>query len=224
MTDRKNTNPLVETPVRVDVSANATASLEKATNTAAHFVERVVIPPAEAVAGLAVDIIDFLRGPFKLARLNTLSKLSKRVMELRDEQGVTEPLPLPPKSTHVVIEQGSFEEDDALRELWAQLIVNAQAGMETTAYLFEVLSKLTADDVALLRKADDMEGQLRDISYYFGRVVAEGLMTDEYEVVVLGPPRSLNSTGELKFVGYRLTELGEELLGAVRPRPQPASG
>ncbi len=214
--------PKIESPVRV--TADATKSLEKATDTAASFIERVVMPPAEAVAGLAVDVIDFLRGPFKLARLNNLSKLSKRVKELRAEQGVTEPIPLPPKSTHVVIEQGSFEEDDALRELWAQIIVNAQAGMESTAYLFEVLSKLSSDDVAVLRDAEAHDGKLQDVRHYFGRVVAEGLMADRYEVEVLAPPQSLNSTGELKSVGYRLTELGEELLDAVRPRDPASSG
>ena len=213
MTDDKTTK--IESPVRVEVTADATASLEQATDTAASFVERVVMPPAEAVSRFAVDLVEWLRGPFQRMRIENLAKLGKRVRELQDEQGVTEPLPLPPKSANVVIEQGSFEEDDVLRELWAQLIVNAQAGMDISTYLFEVLSKLNAADVRLLRTAETNKGELWASAGNFSRLLAVGLMRDRYEVSVHGPPQSLNTGGELEHAGFGISELGREMLAAV---------
>jgi len=232
MTDSKPAAPAFESPIRIEVTADATASLEQATDTAASFVERVVMPPAEAVSRLAVDLVECLRGPFRHKRIENLAKLGKRVRELQDEQGVTEPLPLPPKSANVVIEQGSFEEDDALRELWAQLIVNTQAGMPTSAYLFELLSKLDGADAQKLLVAARHEDMLPSDTEGIGRLVAVGLLQAEHEVSVhvSTTEEHASSSGswgldgswfpseaQLKIAGFVLSDVGEELVKAALP-------
>lgn len=231
MTEDKKPTALVESPVRVEVTADATASLEKTTDTVAIFVERVVMPPAEALADLAVEVIDFCRGPFQARRQANLAKLGKRVEELREEQGVREPRALPPKSAHVVIEQASFEDDDALRDLWAQLIVNAQAGMEVTAYLFEVLSKLSGSDAQQLLAAEKEALGMKEQG--LGKLIALGLLDDEYRVKVetgrntspagsgtWSVPDEFKSEAELEAFGLHLTRFGQELMKAVRPQEE----
>jgi hypothetical protein len=225
--------PTSESPVRI--TADATKSLEKATDTAMGFIERVVMPPAEALAGLAVDLIDCVRGPFRMRRLENLSKVSKKVAELRAAQNIAEPIPLPPKSTHIVIEQASFEEDDTIRDLWAQMIVNAQAGMEISAYMFEVLSKLSGADAQKLQVAEG--AVFPETEDGIERLVALGLLEEQFEVSVrvdtneqFDPGETgrheasswFPSEAELKSTGFHLTHLGYALLEAVAP-PQPRS-
>ena len=197
------------------VTADATKSLEKATDTAMCLAQRLLGPPADALAKLGTDIVDVLRGPFSLLRLHTLEAIARKAAELREAQNVTNPIPLPPKSTHIVIEQASFVEDEKMRDLWARLIVNAQAGMEISAYIFEVLSKLDGADVALIRQAADSEGRIGPMEGSFSRLVALGLMIEDTELSVMGPPQALNTEGRLEFVGYLLTDLADDLLEAV---------
>ncbi len=211
-------------PVSVQIKADATSAVDQGMQAVVSFVDRVVLPPAESLSRLVADVIDCVRGPFQSLRLTQLKRLGTRVKELREVQRVGAPKALSPKAIHTIVEDGSFVDDDQLRERWAQLIVNAQSGMPINDYLYFVLGKLDSSDIALLCVAGERElGWAEDAS----RLLSLGLVTKEYEVRVAVEPVEVVSDQrgdgyehhktrvEQDFSGYLIAPLGEELLAAV---------
>lgn len=84
-------------------------------------------------------------------------KVGRWVKQLRKEQNVTATPVLPTKVQMHMIEGASCEDDDRMQRRWAQLLVNAQAGLRLDAYLFEILGKLCSDDVDVLRRIHERE-------------------------------------------------------------------
>jgi hypothetical protein len=206
-------------PIHIDVDLDATEAVNKLVDAGIDLGAKSVGKVLESLAGLTVDILDVLRGPFQRLRLRQITQLAIEAKALREAQGVTEPKALPPKIQQIILEEGSFVEDDKLRGLWAQLIVNAQAGMPINDYLFEVLGKLSGEEVQLLERMINSEDPLPPYSSGMSRLEALGLVVMERRVDV----ERLKSTdvGDLKGhallvdVGYEVTSLGDELLVAT---------
>lgn len=198
---------------------------------------RAVRPVVEESSGLAVDVVHFLRGPFRLFRAENLRKVADWVIRLREEQMVTEPKAIPPKTMQVLLEQASFEENDQIQKLWAQLIVNAQVGMDLGAYVFELLGKISASDAQLLMKASESNEIDEDLGTE--RLLALGLLDmkahidwSETESVDTGETVSDQSdvypklvevptAAEIWWDGYYLTPMGALLIeAATKPLAQ----
>ena len=205
-----------------------------------------MMPIPQALAGLAVDLIDQLRGPLQLRRARNLAAISNEAKVLRAEQGVEEPKILPPKVINQFIEDGSFVEDEDLRTLWTQLLVNAQAGMAVEAYLVEILGKLNGHEVDILQrlKRRSEGGTLNVVkeksvetpgvdslfaewgppngSEDTAKLLALGLVSEEYASRSQGAYYDhpyLGTSSGLEFTGYRIAPLGERLLCAVQEPP-----
>ena len=163
------------------IEANGTDALNKLTDVAVSFVETVLLPPMQQVSGLAEDLVDLVRGPFRRWRLQNLQRLAESVRARRRAQGIEQPRPLPPKATQAIMTDGSFVDSDVLRELWAQLIVNAQDGLSLDAYLFEVLGKLNSEDAGLLQET--LDGVVHD-ARGTERLIALGLVQIDNDVVL----------------------------------------
>jgi hypothetical protein len=211
MGEENRGKPLIESPVRIE--ADGTKALEALTESAATFFNVVVLPPATALSELVADAFDFLRGPFRALRVRNLRKLAESVQRLRELQGIVEPKALPPKASHVLMEQASFEERDDLRALWAQLVVNAQAGMEIDAYLFEVLSRLSSDDARLLQRATRRKPMgLESGAMGTERLESLGLLRSN--LVVYVHVDADEAEADVDTDGYLLTPLGKLLIDA----------
>lgn len=220
MGEENRGKPLIESPVRIE--ADGTKALGILADAAARFLNEVVLPPAAALSGLAVDLVDSVRGPFRAFRVRNLEQLAGRVRQLREAQGISEPKALPPKASHVVLEQASFEDEEKLRDLWAQLIVNAQAGMRIDTYLFDILGKLSSDDVRLLQEANRRDG-LEENALGTERLESLGLvrlsltasMGGSKDVEVGDTTIEVPDEVDLYPDGYKLTPAGALLLDAT---------
>lgn len=144
-----------ESPVRLEV--NATAALEDLASAGIRLVDGALLPIGRAMADVAVTFLDVLKGPLLWLRVHQLMNLASTIRRLQAAQGVRHPRPLQPEVLQLIVDKGSLKDDAKIQHLWAQLIVNAQAGMAISAFLFELLSKLDADDVAILGAAAGLD-------------------------------------------------------------------
>jgi len=231
MTNKESNGPLVESPVRVALEADATEAINKLADAGITLMNATARPIGAALSALATDILDVCRGPFQRWRIQQLIFLAKKVKELQEVQGVVEPNALPPKAQQLLLEQASFVEGDQLRSLWAQLIVNSQAGLQFDAYLFELLSKLSADDVQVIADAaeDEAEGRLdEEDAVVVSKLAALGLAEARYRVTGAGGGGT-DMTGrretkaELRRRGHYLTPLGH-ILWEAASRPFSTKG
>jgi hypothetical protein len=200
--------PTFESPVRVtaDGTEALTIATKAASDGASKFLDVVVMPPAQALAEMTVTVLDAIRGPFQWMRARTLRAIAEETAKLREAQGITEPLALPPKAAQVVMEQGSFAEDDKIRSLWAQLIVNAQAGMQLDAYLFELLGKLSSEDLQILEGAAHGGRYLPPTTSGIERLESLGLIKEDFGVSIEINDAE-DAVGELDFEGYRVSDI-----------------
>lgn len=214
----KSSKALVESPVRVEATAELTHSTEVAMSIAKEFVERVVLPPAESAGGLVKDVLEAVRGPFQLLRFDNLRAIAIHVKRLWDEQRVRHEKSLPPRVVHLILEQGSFEEDEEVRKMWAQLIVNAQAGMSIGAFLFELLGKLDSADAKLLQAANGYYGHYPSYTKGTARLEALGLLKEDFEIELSVSSEAADhqpDTASMESNGYSLTEIGLMLRNAA---------
>ena len=116
------------------------------------FWDAAVVPVGAATAGVVVSALDLFKAGIQHLRVQNLAALAGWIKRLRSEQSVTATPALPAKIQRRVIEDASFEDDDRMQRLWAQLLVNVQAGVQLDAYLFEILGKLSSEDVQLLER------------------------------------------------------------------------
>lgn len=166
----------------------------------------------KTTVGHLVDAAKWLKGPFKDYQMQNLGGIARNATDLAKQQGVTRREPLTPRIVNTILEQGSFEEDAEIQRMWAQLIVNAQAGLSIGAYLFELLGKLDSSDAKLLQKATGYYGHYPSYTSGTGRLEALGLVKEEFEVEVDEPDKeSGNINANLSSSGYCLTELGRML-------------
>ena len=121
---------------KLNIKLDATEALNKLTDAGIRFFDGISVP-AVSFAHLVDDVLDALRGPLRRRRLREAVKLASLTRELQGEQGVHKPRALPPKAVQLILDEATLNEDDKIRRLWAQLIVNVQAGLTEDAYLFD---------------------------------------------------------------------------------------
>ncbi len=206
--------PLVESPVRVEakLTAELTEVINKLADAGIGLGNDTVRPVGKALAELAVSVLDVVRGPFERRRMRQLVVLAKLTKELQEAQGVAEPKQLPAEVQQLILEKASFVEDDKIRRLWAQLIVNAQAGFQIDAYLFETLSRLSGADALALRLALMSTEAISVREPSVPKLRALGLMEPQYASQHWGARASV---ARVETHGFILTALARMLLQAA---------
>jgi len=226
-------------PLKIDIKLDATNPVSKLIDIFVSGVQE----PVRAAGALAADIIEVIRGPFVDLRLTNLEKLTDKIHHLHRQQKITIRHPLSPRACQLVLEKGSFATDERIRDLWAQLIVNCQAGMSFDDYLFDILSKLNGTDVAYLlalkeqhetsftaKSSDPWIEKRRETP----KMCSLGLVEPVKDTIVemkkpdpyhqaygnITPPTQEIATTRENTTGYTLSDFGILFLAAVNPQEQ----
>ena len=130
----------------MDVNPPTTSPAEF-TNQLIRFMEKYAGPPLHEVSGLATDWLRYVRW-------KNAEKLRDCVEKLAAEQGILSPTRLVPLKVVIpLLENASLEDDDTLRNLWAQLLVNAGNAsfqLEITRSYISILRELSAIEAGIL--------------------------------------------------------------------------
>lgn len=114
-----------------------------------HFISKFTLAPLEAGAAIVTDKLKFRRAE-NLIRFHARIK---KVMEEARIENLTRPVLL--QFAIPLLEQASLEENDALQDLWARLLVNAVAvngPVEMRRAYISILEQLTSLDALILLK------------------------------------------------------------------------
>lgn len=155
-------NEIEETAKAIQEVAKTTRTGIEATQQVGGFVSRIIDEPVEAVVGILTDRLQFIRAGRQL-------RLAERWRQVLNERKIGGVLRIvPPKLALPIIENASFEEDDELQDLWANLLASAvDPNRKTTirSAFIEILRQLEVVDVQVLNaifeetRRTDNEGQ-----------------------------------------------------------------
>jgi hypothetical protein len=125
-------------------ATEATANASKEAMQAGRDIGRFLSGPAGEVVGMLWDHL-------KVVRFERQIRLSERVRNFLGERGMDGPTrTIPLKIGLPLLEFATLEEDDALQDIWARLLVNggdADSGIEIRRAFVSVLAEMTAVDV-----------------------------------------------------------------------------
>ncbi len=118
---------------------------EKAIEKAFNFLELILSPPFKEVGLLARDQVKFWRFKNQVRIIN-------KAKEMLDNKGFS-PRKIPLKILYPLLEYGSLEEDENLRELWSVLLAKASSPESSVAFsqmYTEILRQLSPSEVSIL--------------------------------------------------------------------------
>ena len=125
-------------------ATEATANASKEVIEAGRDLGRFLSGPAGEVVGMLWDHL-------KVVRFERQIRLSERVRQFLGKRGMDGPTRrIPLKIGLPLLDHATLEEDDALQDIWARLLVNggdAQSGVEIRRAFVSVLAEMTALDV-----------------------------------------------------------------------------
>ena len=138
----------------VTETAKATQEIAKATDKGIEavrefggFVARFIGGPLEQASGIVDDKLKYLRWERQV-------RLMKRAEEFLRQQGLQTPTrSVPMKVAIPILEAASMEEDDALQDIWARLLVNAadaDRGADVTRSLVTIIQDFESLEAQLL--------------------------------------------------------------------------
>lgn len=138
----------------LDEEAKAAQEIAKTTGKAVdaasklgQFFARFVAGPAEQASGIVTDHLKFLRWERQV-------RLKRRMEEIMDEHGISEPTRRVPMKVAVpILEAASMEEEDELQDIWARLFVNAAdaaSGVEVSHSLITILKDFGSLEARIL--------------------------------------------------------------------------
>lgn len=140
-------DPLTAVAEAVQEVAKTTSKGLDALTEFSHFISRFTLAPLEAGAAIVTDKLKFRRA-------ENLIRFHSRIKEVMEEAGIegsTRPVLL--QFAIPLLEQASLEEDDALQDLWAKLLVNAvnvNGPVEMRRAYISILEQLTSLDALIL--------------------------------------------------------------------------
>lgn len=107
---------------------------------------------SKLVGGVASDIGELIRLPLAERLLNRRIETMERVAKKLSDAGIKNPRPVALKLLIPAIENATFEDDDDLRQLWANLIASAgdPTSLDTHPSFVKILQDLTYCDAQLL--------------------------------------------------------------------------
>lgn len=136
----------------VTETAKTTGKAVDASRELGGFVARFIGGPLEQASGIAEDKLRYMRWERQV-------RLMKKAEEFLDQQGLQAPTrPVPMKVAIPILEAASMEEDDALQDIWARLLVNAadaDSGMEVTRSLVTIIQDFGPLEAQLLQAIHD---------------------------------------------------------------------
>lgn len=146
---------------KVDISSTA---IEKGIDIAKSFVDKLVLPPIEELGLLVRDQISYWRFSNQIKILNKAKEICER-----NEVSVKA---IPPKLLCPYLENASLEDDDALQDKWAILLVNmADSRQNIQNHVFPyILSQLSKEEFNLLesvliekeRRVSELQNELSE--------------------------------------------------------------
>jgi hypothetical protein len=140
-------NEIEETAKAIQEVAKTTRTGIEATRQVGGFLSRIINEPLEAVVGRLTDRLQFIRAERQLR----LAERWRDILKGRKIEGVLRIVP--PKLAFPIIENASFEEDDELQDLWANLLASAvdpnRKATIRSAFI-DILKQLEVVDVHVL--------------------------------------------------------------------------
>lgn len=146
MVDHQSKETILAVSDAVKESAIATQVAIQAAEQAGGFLARVLGDAPENLMGVLSDKLRFWRWERQLRLIDKVDEIIK----LRNLSGCTRPVP--PKFALPLIEQAAMESEDAIQDLWVNLLANAMTPdreSAKTSYI-EILKQLDPIDVAVL--------------------------------------------------------------------------
>ncbi len=120
--------------------------IDKAFETATHYLDKLVAGPLEEGGGIVKDTIAYWRFKRQIG-------LVLKAKEFLESKGI-DPQRVLPKIVIPILEAGSLEVDDEMSDRWAALLANAAAAPETISPAFpRILAELSPLDARILQYA-----------------------------------------------------------------------
>ena len=175
-------------------------SIEESAKIAKDFLDKMMAGPLEQGGGLLSDTIEFWR--FK-NKVNLVLKAKKFL----EDKGIN-PKAVLPKTVVPILEAGSLEADESMKEKWASLLANAAASPNSVPPAFpRILAELSTYEAQLLQEIfDDLISgdDTRVIMPDDGPSYGEGIPFGDREALA----HNLNRLGliEASYTGYMVSE------------------
>jgi hypothetical protein len=177
--------------------------IEEAAKAAMHYLDKLVSPGLEEAGGIIGDTVAYWR--FK-NKVNLVLK-AKAFLEAK---GI-EPRRLLPKVVAPLLEAGSLEEDNDMKDRWAALLASAAADPKRVPPAFpRILSELSSTEAQILEwMTDRVHQQVGWVSSGKDISDAHHLATWEYEVL-MGNLVRLNLCSPILSTGMNKIYIGAE--------------
>jgi hypothetical protein len=138
------TDPATEGAKAVQEVAKTSGKAIDAAREAGGFIARFIQSPLEQAAGIWTDKLKYVRWEQQVDLMN-------RANAKMAEVGLNEPYrPLPLKLAIPILQEGSMEDEDFLRDRWANLLVNAangSSGVKVQPMFVSMLKDMTSLDI-----------------------------------------------------------------------------